>query len=135
MPSIARADQVGSLLRPVYTQEARQAFREGRATRADLDAVLDRAVREDVQLLEQSGIDVISDGEARRTNWIASLQMGGETSYVAPMGGIEPREVAPPNCGGRPRSSRDGRPRRAKRPGPVPSRSSRRRVRSWRGRG
>jgi 5-methyltetrahydropteroyltriglutamate--homocysteine methyltransferase len=96
MPTIARADHVGSLLRPLYTQEARQALREGRGTRADLDAVLDRAVLEHIALQEQSGIDVISDGEARRTNWIASLQMGGETTYIAPMGGIEPREIPPP---------------------------------------
>lgn len=96
MPSIARADHVGSLLRPVAIQEARQALREGRTSRADLDAVLDRIVLEHIELQKQSGIDVLSDGEARRTNWIASLQMGGETTYVAPMGGIEPRDIAPP---------------------------------------
>ncbi len=96
MPPIARADHVGSLLRPAYTQEARVALREGRGTRADLDATLDRAVLEHIALQEQSGIDVISDGEGRRTNWIASLQMGGETTYVAPMGGIEARDIKPP---------------------------------------
>src|SRR5690606_32254921 len=96
MPDIARADHVGSLLRPAYTAEARQALRDGKSTREELDAVLDRAVLEHIELQEQSGIDVISDGEARRTNWIASLQMGGESTYIAPMGGVEAREIAPP---------------------------------------
>ena len=96
MPSIARADHVGSLLRPQYTADARLALRDGRSTRADLDATLDRAVLEHIELQEKSGIEVISDGEARRTNWIASLQMMGETTYVAPMGGIEPRDIPAP---------------------------------------
>jgi 5-methyltetrahydropteroyltriglutamate--homocysteine methyltransferase len=96
MPPIARADHVGSLLRPQYTQEARAALRNGFGSRAALNAALDRAVLDHIELQEQSGIDVISDGEGRRTNWIASLQMGGETTYIAPMGGIEPRDIAPP---------------------------------------
>ena len=80
MPPVARADHVGSLLRPAYIQEARQALREERVQRSDLDAVLDRVVLEHIELQEHLGIDVVSDGEARRTNWIASLQMGGEST-------------------------------------------------------
>jgi 5-methyltetrahydropteroyltriglutamate--homocysteine methyltransferase len=96
MPSIARADHVGSLLRPVELQEARAALRESRGTRDELKAVEDRVVLEHIALQDEAGIDVISDGEARRTNWIASLQMGGDNTYIAPMGGIEPRDVTPP---------------------------------------
>lgn len=97
MPATARADHVGSLLRPVYLQEARQALRDGRGTAADLKAAEDRAVLDHVRLQERSGIELVSDGEARRTNWIASVQMGSDGTYVAPMGGIEPRDIPAPS--------------------------------------
>jgi len=97
MPSIARADIVGSLLRPSHLQDARRAVAEGRSTPAELHDVEDRIVLEDIAIQEDAGVDVVSDGEARRTNWIASVSMGGDTTYKAPMGGIEPREMAPPS--------------------------------------
>jgi 5-methyltetrahydropteroyltriglutamate--homocysteine methyltransferase len=96
MPPIARADIVGSLLRPQHLQDARRALAEGRATPSDLRGVEDRVVLEDIAIQEAAGVDVVSDGEARRTNWIASLNMGGDTTYKAPMGGIEPRNLKPP---------------------------------------
>ena len=71
MAEIARADVVGSLLRPPYLQEARQAFRDGKIDRAALRDVEDRVVLEDIAIQEASGVDVVSDGEGRRTNWIA----------------------------------------------------------------
>ena len=44
--TIARADVVGSLLRPDDLRQARRAAREGTSSPAELRAVEDRAVRE-----------------------------------------------------------------------------------------
>jgi methionine synthase II (cobalamin-independent) len=90
MPSIARADVVGSLLRPPALQEARQKLTEGKITDTEMTAVEDGIIREHIALQEASGVDVISDGEARRTNWIASLSIM-DSSYRAPMGGFHMR--------------------------------------------
>jgi 5-methyltetrahydropteroyltriglutamate--homocysteine methyltransferase len=69
---VARADVVGSLLRPDYLRATRQAVRDGKAGDAELRAAEDRAVREAIALQEAAGLDVISDGELRRTTWIAT---------------------------------------------------------------
>jgi hypothetical protein len=45
MPSIARADTIGSLLRPAYPREAWQGRREGRVSDAELHTAETRAVR------------------------------------------------------------------------------------------
>jgi 5-methyltetrahydropteroyltriglutamate--homocysteine methyltransferase len=89
-PPIARADIVGSLLRPPVLQEARANLNEGKITDADMQAVEDRVVLDHIALQEASGVDIISDGEARRTNWIASLSIT-DSSYRAPMGGFHMR--------------------------------------------
>ena len=88
MPGTARADVVGSLLRPPYLQDARRRLGEGSATREDVRAAEDRAVLEAIAAQEESGVDVVSDGEARRTSWIASISVTGESAYRAPLGGI-----------------------------------------------
>jgi 5-methyltetrahydropteroyltriglutamate--homocysteine methyltransferase len=73
MPKIARADVVGSLLRPAYLLEARKAWREGKLDDAGVGAVEDRAVAEAVVLQENAGIDAITDGEYRRFNFVATM--------------------------------------------------------------
>ncbi|HXW88151.1 MAG TPA: cobalamin-independent methionine synthase II family protein [Streptosporangiaceae bacterium] len=60
-----RADTVGSLLR---TAEVVSAARAGRDDPAAVK-VLDDAVLEAVRLQEEAGLDVITDGEVRRTSW------------------------------------------------------------------
>jgi 5-methyltetrahydropteroyltriglutamate--homocysteine methyltransferase len=97
MTGIARADVVGSLLRPPYLQEAREAFRAGKIDRLALKAVEDRVVLEDIAIQEAAGVDVIADGEGRRTNWIASVDVTNDGSYVAPMKGLEMRDIPPPS--------------------------------------
>jgi 5-methyltetrahydropteroyltriglutamate--homocysteine methyltransferase len=95
-PPIARADVVGSLLRPPELQEARQKHNEGKIDAAEMKAVEDAVIAEHIALQERVGVDVISDGEARRTNWIASLPIT-DSSYRAPMGGFHMRsEIKPP---------------------------------------
>ena len=95
MASVARADVVGSLLRPPELQDARQALRESRISAAELRAVEDRVVLDHIALQERAGVDVISDGEARRTNWIASIVVN-DPSYAAPLGGLSPMPITPP---------------------------------------
>jgi 5-methyltetrahydropteroyltriglutamate--homocysteine methyltransferase len=62
----ARADVVGSLLRPGYLLEARDALERGELTPAAFKVIEDRAVDEAVALQEMAGLDVITDGEVRR---------------------------------------------------------------------
>ena len=73
MPKIARADVVGSLLRPQYLLDARKAHREGRLSEAEMHAAEDRAVAEAVALQEEAGMDAITDGEYRRFNFMATM--------------------------------------------------------------
>ncbi|MBO0705453.1 MAG: cobalamin-independent methionine synthase II family protein [Candidatus Dormibacteraeota bacterium] len=96
MPGTARADVVGSLLRPRYLQEARRAFGDASATLEDVRAAEDRAVLEAIALQEEAGVDVLSDGEARRTSWIASISVRGEPAYRAPLGGLSTLPVERP---------------------------------------
>src|SRR2546421_6369729 len=66
---VARADVVGSLLRPAYLREARRRVGEGRVSDAALHAAEDRAVLEAIALQEAGGLEVITDGKKRREGW------------------------------------------------------------------
>jgi 5-methyltetrahydropteroyltriglutamate--homocysteine methyltransferase len=70
---IYRAENVGSLLRPAYLTEARAALAAGSITQADYKRAEDRAVDEAIALQEACGLDVLSDGEARRLVFTGSL--------------------------------------------------------------
>ncbi|HSE93377.1 MAG TPA: cobalamin-independent methionine synthase II family protein [Methylomirabilota bacterium] len=85
----ARADVVGSLLRPQYLKDARQAVREGRLDAGRLAAVEDRAVREAIALQESAGIDVVTDGELRRNSWVVTIPLREEGAAHAPLAGYE----------------------------------------------
>lgn len=65
----ARADVVGSLLRPAELLRAREALDAGRIAPAELRAVEDRAVAQAVALQEESGLEVVTDGEMRRLSF------------------------------------------------------------------
>ncbi len=73
MPVAYRAEVIGSLLRPAYLKEARKAREAGSLTAREFKRVEDRAVDEAVALQERSGVDVVTDGEMRRTHFIAPL--------------------------------------------------------------
>lgn len=64
-----RADQVGSLLRPAALLAARQDFQAGALTREQLRQAEDDAIRHVLGLQREAGIDVLSDGEFRRSGW------------------------------------------------------------------
>ncbi|HME94780.1 MAG TPA: hypothetical protein VKN16_11255 [Methylomirabilota bacterium] len=87
--TIPRADVVGSLLRPAYLREARQGAREGRVTAGALRAAEDTAVREAIALQEAAGLDVITDGELRRSSWVITIPLREEGAARAPLAGFE----------------------------------------------
>ncbi len=64
-----RADQVGSLLRPVALAEARKQWKAGAITAPALKDAEDRAVRDAVAKQESIGLESITDGEFRRDWW------------------------------------------------------------------
>jgi 5-methyltetrahydropteroyltriglutamate--homocysteine methyltransferase len=73
MGNTYRAEVIGSMLRPGYLKQARQRWEtKGIATR-EFKEVEDRAVDETIALQEQCGVDVVTDGEMRRTHFIAPL--------------------------------------------------------------
>ncbi|HEV8617086.1 MAG TPA: cobalamin-independent methionine synthase II family protein [Methylomirabilota bacterium] len=86
---IARADVVGSLLRPAYLRQARQAVVDGELAEADARAMEDRAVREAIAMQESAGLDVITDGELRRNSWVVTIPLRPAGESRATLGGYE----------------------------------------------
>jgi 5-methyltetrahydropteroyltriglutamate--homocysteine methyltransferase len=72
MGQIYRADVLGSLLRPTSLKEARNAFEAGRISVAELKRIEDRCVDAMIAMQEAVDLDVISDGEMRRS-WFSGL--------------------------------------------------------------
>lgn len=66
MISPARADVIGSLLRPPGLLRARTEWQSGRLSSADYKRVEDDAVNDAIALQERCGLDVVTDGEMRR---------------------------------------------------------------------
>jgi len=66
MPTIYRADQVGSLIRPASLLAARDQSRNGRLSPEGLRAEEDRAILDALALQQSAGIGLFSDGEMRR---------------------------------------------------------------------
>ena len=69
----ARAEHVGSLLRPAYLVAARGEHAGGGMSDAAFKAVEDRAVREALALQEEVGCPVVTDGELRRESFQSEL--------------------------------------------------------------
>jgi len=69
MPSLIRADHVGSLLRPAELLRARTS----RIAPSELEAVEDRHVLHVLQRQKEIGLDVYTDGELRRTNFMSDF--------------------------------------------------------------
>jgi 5-methyltetrahydropteroyltriglutamate--homocysteine methyltransferase len=68
-----RAETVGSLLRPPYLADARSRRDRGELSELEYKHVEDRAVDDAIALQVQCGLDVVSDGEARRMVFTGSL--------------------------------------------------------------
>jgi 5-methyltetrahydropteroyltriglutamate--homocysteine methyltransferase len=83
---VARAETVGSLLRPAELLDARTQHDGGDLSPTDLRGIEDRAVLDAIDLQEAAGLDVITDGELRRTaGWAeAFLYLEGLESWSGP---------------------------------------------------
>jgi 5-methyltetrahydropteroyltriglutamate--homocysteine methyltransferase len=88
--TIARAENVGSLLRPQNLLDATRDYKRGAVSGAELRDVQDAAVRAAVALQESAGLDVLTDGEMRREAWALSPflldcfeDLAGARSYPA----------------------------------------------------
>jgi 5-methyltetrahydropteroyltriglutamate--homocysteine methyltransferase len=68
-----RAEVLGSLLRPDYLKKARKDWQAGSMPTREFKRIEDRAVDESIALQEKCGVDVVTDGEMRRTHFIAPL--------------------------------------------------------------
>lgn len=72
-----RAEVIGSLLRPGWLRQARIDFAADRLSTAQFKRLEDRAVDEAIALQQRCSLDVVSDGEMRRSGFVAPL-----TDYV-----------------------------------------------------
>jgi 5-methyltetrahydropteroyltriglutamate--homocysteine methyltransferase len=66
---LARADHIGSLLRPRKLRDAFRRHSAGAIAEAEFRAVQDEAIRGVVKLQEDCGLHVITDGEFRRISY------------------------------------------------------------------
>ena len=64
-----RAEHIGSLVRPTALVQARKEFEAGRIDQAALRDAEDAAIRQVVALQEDVGLQVVTDGEFRRSWW------------------------------------------------------------------
>src|SRR5260370_9626726 len=77
MTTIYRAEVIGAILRPAWLKQARTDFAADRISTAQFKRDEDRAVDEAIALQERCAVDVVSDGEMRRSGFVAPL-----TDYV-----------------------------------------------------
>ena len=68
-----RADHVGSLLRPPELLQAREDFHNQRISQDQLKEIEDRAILAALEMERQVGIDVLTDGEYRRHDWVGDF--------------------------------------------------------------
>jgi 5-methyltetrahydropteroyltriglutamate--homocysteine methyltransferase len=64
-----RADHVGSLLRPQSLKEARAKREKGEISAAELKAVEDREIDKIIAKQQETGLELATDGEFRRSWW------------------------------------------------------------------
>jgi 5-methyltetrahydropteroyltriglutamate--homocysteine methyltransferase len=69
MTTVYRADHIGSLLRPQDVLDAHAAQARGEITLERLREIEDAAILMVLDLQRQVGLDVLSDGEYRRSSW------------------------------------------------------------------
>jgi 5-methyltetrahydropteroyltriglutamate--homocysteine methyltransferase len=76
-----RADHVGSLLRPPELLRARDRFKNGEISAAELRTIEDASILRAVRMQEEAGLNGITDGEFRRGSWHMDFlyQLGGAT--------------------------------------------------------
>jgi 5-methyltetrahydropteroyltriglutamate--homocysteine methyltransferase len=65
----ARADHIGSLLRPANLRHAFRDFNAGKLKEQEFRAIQDQAILDIVRLQEEVGLEVVNDGEFRRGSY------------------------------------------------------------------
>ena len=70
---IYRAQTIGSMLRSEAWKDARRAYRRGELSGAGFKRIEDTAVDEAITMQDRAGIDLVTDGEQRRTSFLGSL--------------------------------------------------------------
>jgi methionine synthase II (cobalamin-independent) len=80
------AEHVGSLLRQPWLLHARAEHKQGTLGEAGLREAEDRAAAENIDVQRAAGIEVFTDGEVRRTNWMTGIleSIGGMTQVETP---------------------------------------------------
>jgi len=73
VPRLIRSEQVGSLLRPVELFKAAAQYEAGELDLAGLRAAQDQAIIDVIERQKNAGIDVLTDGEYRRTGFITGF--------------------------------------------------------------
>ena len=73
-----RYDFGGSFLRPQEVKQAKADYSEGKITKEECDAIVDKAVTEVVAKQKELGFHIITDGEFRRTYWHLDFMWGFE---------------------------------------------------------
>lgn len=79
---IYRTDQVGSLLRPAYLLDARDAHKKGKLSAEELQREEDKAVLDVLERQRKIGLDIFTDGEMRRDAW--------QTNFAHAVDGFDP---------------------------------------------
>ena len=69
----ARTDVVGSLLRPPYLLAAQEKLANGELTPSAFKRIEDKAVEDALELQEEAGLAVVTDGEMRRLSFQSQL--------------------------------------------------------------
>jgi 5-methyltetrahydropteroyltriglutamate--homocysteine methyltransferase len=72
-PAVSRAEPVGSLLRPAGLLEARREHAAGRLDAAAFKRAEDAAVDRAIAVQQDAGLDVVTDGEQRRSHFTGPL--------------------------------------------------------------
>jgi 5-methyltetrahydropteroyltriglutamate--homocysteine methyltransferase len=80
-----RADQVGSLLRPLEIKQAWVDLDAGRITPDELTAIENAAVDRVVAKQEAAGLKSVTDGEIRRHTWLGDFLLGLDGTVAKPM--------------------------------------------------
>lgn len=80
LTTVYHADVVGSMLRPLWLVEARDAMRAGKIAPDEYETIADRAVDEALRIQEVAGVDVVTDGEMRR-DFFADLFIHGMEGF------------------------------------------------------
>lgn len=91
-----KIEQIGSLLRPEWLKEARLRFEAGEISAIEFKRVEDRAVREAVAVQKAAGMEVVTDGEQRRSmffSWFFDALSGFDLTASSNFPGIEWRSL------------------------------------------